>query len=135
MLYANQRNEVKSTQDASLLVEINGITLHDVPLYVAGCQPCEARTLIRVDSAGFRWPVLSGEETGLTRQNRLCPIFCFKCSIYKVCRKHQPREHELFEMVDDVYTFEEAFKEAPVVNREERCNNQGLILNTRGTDD
>jgi hypothetical protein len=38
-------------------------------------------------------------------------------------------------MVDDVYTFEKAFKEAPVVNREERCNNQGLILNARGTDD
>lgn len=135
MLYANQRNEVKATQDPSLLVEINSITLHDVPLYVAGCQPCEARTLIRADSAGFRWPVLSGEETGLTGQNRLCPIFYFKRSIYKVFRKHHSREHELFEMVDDVYTFEKAFKEAPVVNREERCNNQGLILNARGTDD
>ena len=103
MLYANQRNEVKATQDASLLVEINGIPLYDVPLYVAGCQPCEARTLIRVDSAGFRWPVLSGEETGLTRQNRLCPFFCFKCSIYKVFRKHHSRGYELFEMVDDFY--------------------------------
>ena len=47
MLYANQRNEVEATQDASLLMEINGMTLHDVPLYVAGCQPCEVRTLIR----------------------------------------------------------------------------------------
>lgn len=65
MLYANQRNEVEATQDASLLMEINGMTLHDVPLYVAGCQPCEVRTLIRADSAGFRCPILSGEETGL----------------------------------------------------------------------
>lgn len=103
MLYANQRNEVKATQDASLLVEINGITLHDVPLYVAGCQPCKARTLIRVDSAGFRCPILSGEETDLTGQNRLCPIFCFKCSIYKVFRKHHSRGYELFEMLDDFY--------------------------------
>ena len=109
-------------------MEINGITLHDVPLYVAGCQPCEARTLIRADSAGFRCPILSGEETGLTSQNRLCPIFCFKCSIYKVFRKYHRRERELFEMLNNIYTFEEAFKE-------ERCNNQGLILNTRGTDD
>ena len=32
---ANPRN-VKATQGVSLLAEINGITLHDVPLYVAG---------------------------------------------------------------------------------------------------
>ena len=50
----NQRNKVKATQDVSSLAEINGITLRDVPLYVAGCQPCEVRTLIRADSAGFR---------------------------------------------------------------------------------
>ena len=31
-------------------------------------------------------------------------------------------------MLNDIYTFEEAFKE-------ERGNNQGLILNTRGADD
>lgn len=38
---ANPRNEVKATQGVSLLAKINGITLHDVPLYVAGCQLCE----------------------------------------------------------------------------------------------
>ncbi|MFC2616412.1 MAG: hypothetical protein ACFNYQ_13065, partial [Treponema sp.] len=52
---ANPRNEVKATQGTSLLAKINGITLHDVPLYVAGRH-------LKADIRLITFPNDSGKE-------------------------------------------------------------------------